>query len=540
VLLASALGLLASGLLGDTLPVIGKRTAPAPPLTAARAKIKHVVFVLLENHSFDSVFGRYPGADGASSAPVAGGGRIPLLHAPPFFWHDIGHDRSDALAAIDGGKMDGFSRVGSGDLNGDRMAYQQYDASDIPAFWSYARRFTLGDHMFSSMAGGSFSNHLYTVAAQAGGIVSNVQNWHNGWGCDSSAGSYALRQPSSDSRALTGASPCVNFPSLVDTMQRAHVSWRYYADVPPHLGYIWSALDAFPTVRKTKLWTTNVLDQAGFQADARAGRLPAFTWVTPPYGASDHPPYSGCESENWFTTKMDALMRGPQWGSTAVYLVWDDFGGFYDHVAPPKLDNLGLGPRVPFLLISPYAKPGYVGHDTYSFESVLKTFEELAGLPPLTARDRAARDTLDLFDFSRRPASPLVLGTRPCHAAPTRAEFEQYLPAALTQAVTHALRLSLAEIERRHATQTLAGIATARRVPPATLSALLRTTVAAYSSGGQLRDIFTGGEAAAIQRDYAHRIDLLLQAKPGAPLAPPLLRDERGTAILPHGTPLGA
>ncbi|MCA1598703.1 MAG: hypothetical protein LC769_06715, partial [Chloroflexi bacterium] len=256
-------------------PTIPTTSPASPSITAARAKIKHVVFVLLENHSFDSVFGRYPGADGATSALVSGGGHIPLLHAPPFNWHDVGHERSDTLAAIDGGKMDGFSKVGSGDLNGEEMVYQQYGQSDIPNFWSYAQHFALGDHMFSSVASATFPNHLFSVAAQAGGIVSNVQNWHNGWGCDSGPGAYALRQTGSDPRKLTGTSPCVGFPSLAETMEKAHVSWRYYSDIQGHLGYLFSTLDAFPAIRNTALWHERVFDQASFQADATAGRLPA-------------------------------------------------------------------------------------------------------------------------------------------------------------------------------------------------------------------------------------------------------------------------
>jgi phospholipase C len=517
-------------------PAISTTSPASPSITAARAKIKHVVFVLLENHSFDSVFGRYPGADGATSALVAGGGHVPLLHASPFFWHDAGHERSDTLAAIDGGKMDGFSKIGSGDLNGEAMAYQQYDQSDIPNFWNYAQHFALGDHMFSSVASATFPNHLFSVAAQSGGIVSNVQSWHNGWGCDSGAGAYALRQTGSDPRKLTGTSPCVSFPSLAETMEKARVSWRYYSDVRGHLGYLFSTLDAFPAIRNTALWHERVFDQASFQADAKAGRLPAFSWITPTYQASNHPPYGVCDAENWFVSKMNALMQGPDWASTAVYLVWDDFGGFYDHVAPPTVDALGLGPRVPFLLISPYARKGYIGHTTYSFSSVLKTFEEIDKLAPLTDHDRTARDTLDLFNFAQRPAAPLVLKTRACPALPTKAQYLSYMPAALTQAVTYTLGLSLPAIQRLHKTMTLDQIATARHVTPAPLLADLRLTIANWVNGVQLYAYLSGSEAGAIGNDYATRVERLLRAAPGSSLAP-LLQDGRGTAILPHGTP---
>jgi phospholipase C len=162
------------------LPAVS-RTTPAQ-LSQARAKIKHVVFVLLENHSYDSIFGRFPGGDGATTASVAGKGTIDLLHAPAFGWHDIDHGPTNAAAAIDGGKMDGFAKNNGADLYGDQMAFEQFSQSDVPNFWRYAQQYALGDHMFSSAAGTTFPNHLFAVAAQTGGVVGNPHYWQVGWG----------------------------------------------------------------------------------------------------------------------------------------------------------------------------------------------------------------------------------------------------------------------------------------------------------------------------------------------------------------------
>ena len=502
----------------------------------ARTKIKHVVFVLLENHTFDNVFGRFPGADGTTTGISAAHERIPLLHAPPFYWHDISHDRFAALRAIDQGKMDGFAEMQDADLNGDRMAFQQYSASDIPNLWMYATNFTLGDHMFSSMAGSTFANHLYSVAGQSGGVVTNPQNWQNGWGCDSGSRAFTLRQTASGK--LAGGGTCFSFATLADTMQRAHISWTYYAAPPPDLGYLFSTLDAFPSIRQTALWTTRVKDQATFAADARAGRLPAFSWVTPTYATSSHPPYGICAAENWFVRNMNALMQGPDWSSTAVFLVWDDFGGFYDHVAPPQIDPFGLGPRVPFLIISPYARRGYISHTTYSFESILKTFEEIANVPLLSARDRTLPDTLDSFDFNQRPAPPLILPQRSCPAGPTKAQFERYLPAALTQAITHMLRLSTTEIQRRHAAQTLAQIAADQKVPLSALTKGLGFVVASWANSANNLRFITHAQADAIQRDYGKRVAAVLGAPPGSPLSP-LFGRMNETTLLPQGTAFG-
>ena len=414
------------------------------------------------------------------------------------------------------------------------MAFQQYAASDIPNVWMYATHFTLGDHMFSSMAGSTFANHLYSVAGQSGGIVTNPQNWQNGWGCDSGSRAFTLRQTASGK--LAGGGTCFSFATLADTMQRAHISWTYYAAPPSDLGYLFSTLDAFPSIRQTALWTTRVKDQATFAADARAGRLPAFSWVTPTYAASSHPPYGICAAENWVVEKMNALMQGPDRPSTAVVLVWDDWGGFYDHMAPPQVDALGLGLRVPLLLIAPYARRGYISHTTYSFDSVLRTFEELTDLPPLTARDRAARDLLDSFDFTQRPAPPLILHPRPCPALPTKAQFERYLPAALAQAVVHRLGVSMAEVQRRHARFTLAQIAAQQHVALADLVKALRAVVYDYATSLNLFGYVTHAQDDALQTVYYRKIDALVQAKAGTPLAP-LLGDDAAIAQLPHGMP---
>jgi len=513
---------------------VARASDASSPLTQARARIKHIVFVSLENQSFDAVFGRYPGVDGATTARIAGGkSSLPFLHASPYFWHDINHDRPDALRAIDGGRMDGFAQSGGSDQDGDRMAFEQYQQSDIPNLWTYAQHYTLADHMFSSVAASTFPNHLYSVAAQSGGIVTNVQAWHRGWGCDSGSQAFTLKQTASG--RFVGGGTCFDFPTLADKMEQAHIPWGYYAARPPDLGYIWSTLDAFKSIRKTSLWTTRVKDERDFQADARAGRLPTFSWVTPTFRQSAHPPFAVCTAENWFVDKMNALMRGPDWSSTAVFLTWDDYGGFYDHVAPPRIDALGLGPRVPLLVISPYAKRGYVTHTQYAFESILRTFEEIARLPALTTRDAKTHDLLDSFDFAQRPAAPLVVAPRSCPSGPTRTQFKHYLPAILSQALTHIVRLSLPEIERRHKTQTLVGIAAAQRVSTERLAKALHDAVAAYAFSAEIQGFATREQGGAIVQAFSRRIPGLIRARAGSRLTPPFgtLSD---IALLPHGT----
>lgn len=182
---------------------------------------------------------------------------------------------------------------------------------------------------------------------------------------------------------------------------------------------MWNAFDAINHVRNTSLWATNFALDTQFVADALNGQLPAVSWLVTSADLSEHPGASTCNGENWTVNQLNAIMQGPQsqWNSTVIFLIWDDFGGFYDHVAPPVLDQYGLGPRVPLVIISPYARPGYVSHTPYEFASFLKFVEERFGLSPLTSRDANANDMLDSFDFTQTPLSPPILQTRHCSPA---------------------------------------------------------------------------------------------------------------------------
>ena len=511
-----------------------------PPLVAqARTRIKHVVFVLLENRSFDEIFGRFPGAAGATTAKVVGGGTTPLLHSPLYSWHDVDHDYPNATRSIDGGKMDGFLDNNGANLNGDRSALWQFDSADIPNFWSYAQHFALGDHMFSSAPAATFPNHLYSVAAQAKGIITNPQASKGGWGCDSTPGTYTLALIPGSTR-LSRQGVCFTWPTLADVLQRARVSWDYYAAPVSDIGYLFSTLDAFSGIRNNGLWTSNVLNQSRFEQDARTGKLPAFSWLTPTYLQSAHPPFSICSSEDWFVGKMNALMQGPDWSSTAVFLVWDDYGGFYDHLAPPKDPTYGvLGPRVPFLIISPYARSGYIDHTTYTFPSVLKTVEELEGVPSLTRYDRTAHDVLGSFDFARKPAAPLVLKTRGCATGLSLADYRRYLPAAVAQTMTASLGLSRSQILAQHATKTLAQIASARKVSQATLMANLRYAVTSLTFAANVPRYISSAEANSTWKHYQSLLTTLLTAGPKTSLAP--LLDPSGLTVqLPHATPFSS
>jgi phospholipase C len=264
--------------------------------------------------------------------------------------------------------------------------------------------------MFSSLTGPSFPNHLYTVGAQSGGAINNPST-PSVWGCD--ADDTSTVQTLTSQGAIAKQFPCFDFATLVDRLEHAGVSWKYYAPGKGQPGYIWSALDAIRHIRLTDLWTQHVVSDTQFAGDAASGKLPAVSWLVTG-AASEHPPDSTCFGENWTVDQLNAVMRGPDWDTTAIFVTWDDFGGFYDHVPPPTADQFGFGPRVPLLIVSPYARPGYVSHTPYEFSSLLHFAEVRFNLAPLTDRDRVANDLQDSFDFQQRALPPLLLDTRTC------------------------------------------------------------------------------------------------------------------------------
>jgi len=213
---------------------------------------------------------------------------------------------------------------------------------------------------------------------------------------------------------ITNPFPCFDFQTLADTLQAGGISWRYYAPTSGEPGYAWSALDAINHIRNGPLWATNVVLDTQFVIDAQNGNLPAVSWLVTTTENSDHPPQNVCAGENWAVQQLNAVMQGPGWNSTVVFLTWDDFGGFYDHVPPPVLDTYGLGIRVPLIIVSPFLQAGTISHTQYEFSSFLKFAEERFDLPSLGQRDVIANDMLDSLNLSQKPLAPVILSQRTC------------------------------------------------------------------------------------------------------------------------------
>jgi phospholipase C len=405
---------------------------PTDPATvaAARREIEHIVFVIKENRTFDHLFGRFPGADGVREGVTCNGRTIRLERAEDSV-PDAGHSFTDGFRAINGGEMNCF------DLDG----YNQYVERDIPNYWAYAREFVLADNFFSSIYGPTGVEHLWTFASQSDRFTDHERPGQFATGqrdfCDDpfelmwsfkeltpeqEAEAFALEEQGEEGvqgvRNLWGLRwPCTDVRVLPDLLEAKGISWKSYRGDNSFV----QPLRMVRHVRFSDMWE-HVVPDTEFIDDIERGELPSVSWLTPSFGLSDHPPASICKGENWLVQQLNAIGSSPYWDSTAIVLTWDDFGGFYDHVDPPHVDIYGLGPRVPTIVISPFAKRGEIDHDVMEFSSVLRFIEQVFGLPALTDRDRTADDMLSAFDFSQEPAPPLLLEPRTCPAAPPAEE----------------------------------------------------------------------------------------------------------------------
>jgi phospholipase C len=342
----------------------------------AASKIKHVFVIVQEGHTFDSYFGTYPGVNGINPG-TDGMTHITTRHSVPL---DAGV--AAARNAYDGGNMDGFAQPGP---------FNYYDGSDLKSYWELAQHYTLMDDFYSSAMGGSLENHLYLVAGQS----ATVQQRQNPNG-------YQL-------------------PTIFDRLDSAKVSWKYYVgNFDPKLTHQRLTADASfipQVVRVPMLGWPSFADparQAHF-ADRNTlypdlsvpANVAAVNYIVPG-GDSERPPAAVSTGQDRTAGIVDAIMRSPVWSSSAILLTWSDWGGFHDHVAPPQVDGDGYGFRVPMLVISPFARAGFVDHTTGDFASVLKFIERLHGLAPLTSRDEKASDLLSAFNFNQAAQEPVV------------------------------------------------------------------------------------------------------------------------------------
>jgi phospholipase C len=374
------------------------------------AKIEHVVIVVQENRSFDNLFQGYPGADTVSSGKTESGKTIALKSVSLATQYDIDHSATAMFAACDGTgklpgtycKMDGFDQEQL--LGGPRHGQYVYvPHGETKPYFDMAREWVLADRMFQSQLDESFVSHQYIIAAQAQSSV-NLPFLPE-WGCEGGKKNFVptIRKDRSFGNPQRA---CFDYTTLGDELDNANLSWRFYTSkiYDPADG-VWSGYQAVRHIRYGPDWKKDVITpQKRFLRDVAGGTLANVTWITPTCEESDHVNCGGGFGPSWVTAVVNAVGNSSFWDTTAIFVMWDDWGGLYDHVPPPHLDDDGLGFRVPLLVISPYAKKGYVSHVRYEHGSILKFAEDAFGLGRLAASDaRANSPAGDCFDFTQPP-----------------------------------------------------------------------------------------------------------------------------------------
>jgi phospholipase C len=402
----------------------GPQTSTAGPVPTASAaeKIKHLFVIVQEGHTFDNYFGAYPDANGRVPSTVLPSPPPSRSKKPAASGH--GHQKAKRLDAgvtsarssYDLGKMDRFSKPD---------AYLDYTASDLKSYWNLADHYVLMDRFFSSALGGSLQNHLYLVAGKS--LTAKERATATGY----------------------------QMTTIFDRLDGAGVSWKYYVGhLDPSLTYqrlkaggrfvsqvVRTPLLNMPAFVDDPTRRARIVDQGELFTDLSSdATVPAVNYIVPG-GYSERPPGSVSAGQQRTSAIVDAIMRSPVWNSSAIVLTWSDWGGYYDHVAPPQVDGDGYGFRVPTLIISPYARHGYVLHSTADFSSVLKLIERLHGLAPLTTRDEKANDLLGAFDFGQAPRDPALPGSDPAAGTITAPQ-----PVAAVVPLTYAPLLLLATL----------------------------------------------------------------------------------------------
>ena len=404
-------------------PEVPPKPDPAT-LAALPTPIRHVVIVFQENQSFDGVLGALcvqdQRCDGATSGTLADGTTIPLAVAPDIV-PEVGHLVSDQTLAVDEGKMDGFSLIRGCDSSTGYACYMQYEPSQIPSLAALARSFVISDRTFETGLRPSWGAHLDLAAAQSDGFtgdnpiaVPGVGQGPDTWGCDSnrnatwvSPSGAMLSVPSCvprpDGSGPYVPSPVPWVPTIMDRLDAAAMSWRIYGGLDR-----WTVCPSFSDCVFGPERGAVVRDRQVI-TDAAQGRLPNLSIVIPSLANSQHNTVSMLVGDNWIGSVLGAIENGPLWGSTAVFITYDDCGCFYDNVPPPP----DLGIRVPMVIVSPYAKPAYTDSNVASYSSMLAYTEHVFGLQPLYGTDAAAYDYAQSFDYSQPPLPPAHLEVHP-------------------------------------------------------------------------------------------------------------------------------
>jgi phospholipase C len=396
---------------------------------ATTKPIQHVILIVQENRTPDNLFHGLPHADIANTGINSKGQTVPLTSVPLSGTYDLDHSHNAFKLMYDNGKMDGADKVpvlcktttGCPPPNA-QFAY--VNPLQVVPYFQMAQQYTFADRMFQTNQGPSFPAHQFILAGTSEPTTGSdlfvssdpkgVKDRETGTGCTAPAGQFVILIDPSGNQSGTQY-PCFEHATLVDLLDSNLISWRYYTS---SAGSIWTAPNAIQHLRLGPDWTNNVvLKPSQILTDIANGQLATVNWVIPTGGSSDHSGANDGTGPSWVASVVNAIGGSAYWSNTAIFLTWDDWGGWYDHVAPKIYNSYEYGFRVPLIVISPYARPGYVSHVTHDFGSILKFIEKNFGLPSLGFADARADDLSDCFNFAQ---TPLIFKTIP---APVNATF---------------------------------------------------------------------------------------------------------------------
>ncbi len=407
---------------GDAGVDAGVRDAGQPKPPDAGFPIKYIVVLIKENHTLDNYFTGFPGATTSTTAKLSSGTIInrpvapsPLVATP----RDVCHSHKCALTSFNKGAMNGFNLIkGAVPASGtnDRLNFVRYTESQIPNYWAYARNFVLADHFFSTTFGPSFPGHFAITTSQARPL-------NNGEcpGCTKPIRG-CLSQPAARMITYNPATcvqksefPCWDIPSVTDSLP-AGFTWAEYG---------WDTLLHIKSVSKQPNALSHFKPTSALMADLTSSKQPNLIFAHVLGANGEHPPRPVCPGESATVKWVNAIMKGPRWKETAILMTWDDWGGWYDSVKPPAKkcangDYMNTGFRVPLIVVSPYAKKGFVLKTPADQASIPRLIEDLWKLPRMSAKNASARDgvagsLLGAFDFKQAPRPPLLLTPRACN-----------------------------------------------------------------------------------------------------------------------------
>jgi phospholipase C len=401
-------------------------TTPAIPMqpssSSSPSPIKHVIVMVQENRTFNSLFAQFPGAVGTTTGLQRVNGKTVSYNLNEVNLLDktnLRHTYPAYHTAYRGGNMDAFNLIiaqATGKKEGN-APYQYVNPSQIAPYWDMAEQYALADHMFATQGSGSYTAHQDLIRGATN--ISSTQSVIDDptgmpWGCPAPSGTVtSIITTNLKYEPNKGPFPCFTYETLQVPLDTAGVSWKYYTPAwQGNTGGIWNAFLSISSVYgNSSEWSAHISQpETNVFSDISGGTLPAMSWVIPDGVNSDHPAYSSDTGPSWVASVVNAVGQSQYWNSTAIVIVWDDWGGFYDPVKPPKLDKQG-GPgfRVPMIVISPYVRfnsssqPGYVSKTVYEYGSILRFVEDTFGLARLGTTDATSKSIGDVFNFNQPP-----------------------------------------------------------------------------------------------------------------------------------------